>query len=206
MRIVVARKTLRSILKWIQRALLTVAAAAFGYGGFVLTDAWWFQRSERHQLNRIMGLQNATDTSKSTSDIKVLRVAAHDGLIGSIAIARVGLSAIVLEGDDPRTLRRGVGHIARTPLPGQQGNIGIAGHRDTFFRSLRNVKLNDVVIFETIAGEYRYRIVSTRVVKPTEVSVLNPGENETLTLITCYPFYFVGSAPNRFIVRAERIM
>jgi len=127
------------------------------------------------------------------------------GLIGSIAIPRLGLVATIIEGTDTTTLRRAVGHIPSTGLPGQAGNVGLAGHRDTFFRQLKDIRQNDIITLTTLGGEYRYRVVSTRVVVPTEVSVLNPAVNQVLTLVTCYPFYFIGSAPDRFIVRAERV-
>jgi sortase A len=127
------------------------------------------------------------------------------GLIGRIEIARLGLSVMVVEGDDGKTLRRAAGHVPGTALPGQPGNVGITGHRDTFFRPLRNIQLDDVITLTTLQGEYRYRVVSTEVVSPEDVAVLEPTGGEILTLMTCHPFYFVGAAPNRFIVRAERV-
>ena len=91
-------------------------------------------------------------------------------------------------------------------MPGQPGNVGIAGHRDTFFRPLRNIQRDDIITLTTLRGEYRYRVVSTKMVSPADVAVLNPDGKEILTLVTCYPFYFVGSAPKRFIVRAARVL
>jgi sortase A len=131
--------------------------------------------------------------------------ALHGDLIGSLDIPRLGLTAIIMEGTDTVTLRRAVGHIAGTGVPGKSGNIGIAGHRDTFFLPLRNVKQSDIITLTTPAGEYHYRVVSTKIVSPTDVAVLDPNGTEILTLVTCYPFYFIGSAPDRFIVRAERV-
>ena len=110
-----------------------------------------------------------------------------------------------MEGTTAKTLRRAVGHIAGTALPGQPGNVGVSGHRDTFFRPLRNIRENDIITLTTVNGEYRYRVVFTKVVRPENVAVLNATGNEVLTLVTCYPFYFVGPAPYRFIVRAERV-
>jgi sortase A len=127
-------------------------------------------------------------------------------LIGRIEIPRLGLSVIVVEGVDRRILRRSVGHIPGTALPGQPGNVGISGHRDTFFRPLRNIRRDDIITLTTLLGDYRYRVLSTKIVSPSDVEVLDAGENEILTLVTCYPFYFVGPAPDRFIVRAERII
>jgi sortase A len=192
-RIVIDKRPLRLIFKWTQRGLFSLAAITLAYSAVVVADTWLFQRNQQRQL-------------AATTPSELEPAAVHDGLIGSIEIARLGLAVIVMEGDDTETLRRAAGHIPTTALPGHLGNVGIAAHRDTLFRPLRHVRRNDVVIFKTPAGEYRYRVVSTKIVKPTDVWVLTPDkENEILTLITCYPFYFVGSAPGRFIVRAERI-
>ena len=127
------------------------------------------------------------------------------GLIGRIDIPRLGLSAIVTEGVGTKNLRRAVGHIPGTALPGRPGNIGISGHRDTFFRPLRKIRRDDIITLTTLLGEYRYRVVSTRIVRPDDVAVLRTSGDEILTLVTCYPFYFVGPAPYRFIVRADRV-
>ena len=98
----------------------------------------------------------------------------------------------------------GPGHIPGTPLPGEAGNVAIAGHRDTFFRPLRLIRKNDTIILTTDRGEDQYHVVSTSIVRPDEIQVLYPTGRDTLTLVTCYPFDYVGPAPNRFIVRAER--
>jgi sortase A len=205
MKLVVDPRALRLILKWTQRVLFSAAVLMFAYCAYVLADAWIFQRREQHRLDRILMAQREASITATAIAPPKIAVAATDGLIGRIEISRLGLSAIVMEGDDKTTLRRAAGHIPGTTLPGQAGNIGIAGHRDTFFRPLRNIQQDDIITITTIAGEYRYRVVSTKVVNPTDIWVLNPTENEVLTLVTCYPFYFVGSAPDRFIVRAERI-
>jgi len=126
-------------------------------------------------------------------------------LVGRIEIPRLGLSVIVAEGTGDATLRRAAGHIEGTALPGKSGNVGIAGHRDTLFRPLRNIRQDDVITLTTLQGLYRYRVVSTKVVSPYDVAVLNPDGREILTLVTCYPFFFIGPAPDRFIVRAKRI-
>jgi sortase A len=138
--------------------------------------------------------------------LETLPPAATGGLIGRMDIPRLGISAIVMEGTSGPTLRRALGHISGTALPGQPGNVGISGHRDTFFRPLRKIEPNDIVTLTTMAGEYRYRVLSIKVVGPDDVAVLDPGDDETLTLVTCYPFYFVGPAPDRFIVRAQRVV
>ena len=125
--------------------------------------------------------------------------------IGVIEIPRLGLSSIVLESDDTETLLFGVGHLADTPLPWRGGNSVFAAHRDTFFRGLGDIKRNDVIRFRAGDRELSYRVQQTKIVKPTDVEVLAPTKSATLTLITCYPFHYVGPAPKRFIVRAERV-
>jgi len=134
------------------------------------------------------------------------RPPANIGVVGLLEVPRLGISVMVIEGDGTTALRRGAGHIPGTALPGQNGNIGISAHRDTFFRPLRNIRHGDVVTVNTLVGEYRYRVVSTQIVDPSDVAVLNPTRTEILTLVTCYPFYYIGAAPDRFIVRAERVI
>jgi LPXTG-site transpeptidase (sortase) family protein len=121
-----------------------------------------------------------------------------------LRIPRVGIEAPVLEGTDDMTLNRGVGHIEDTAVPGASGNIGLAGHRDGFFRALKDIAPGDALDVETTAGLTHYRVERTWIVDPDNVSVLDPTTTPSVTLVTCYPFYFVGSAPERFIVRAVR--
>ena len=121
-----------------------------------------------------------------------------------LRIPRLGIEAPVLEGTSDWVLNRGVGHIEDTTAPGADGNIGIAGHRDGFFRALKDVNGGDLLEVETRAGVAQYRIERSWIVGPDDVSVLDPTLEPSVTLVTCYPFYFVGSAPQRFIVRAVR--
>lgn len=127
----------------------------------------------------------------------------HD-VVGRLDIPRLHLSTIVIEGDDDRSLRLGAGHVPGTPLPDQPGNVGIAAHRDTFFRSLRHIARDDRITLTTPDGAYQYTVESTEIVHPNEMRVLDAGREPELTLITCYPFYYVGSAPLRFVVHARR--
>jgi sortase A len=126
-------------------------------------------------------------------------------VVGRLEIPRVNLSVMVVEGDQDGDLLVGAGHVPGTPLPGAPGNVAIAGHRDTFFRALRSVRSNDVVILTTRTGSYDYVVESTEVTDPSDIGVLAASAADRLTLITCYPFSFVGSAPQRFIVRARRL-
>jgi sortase A len=194
-----ASKPLQRVLRWTQRALFACAALLLGYCIFVLVNAWIFQKRANATLERLVRDRAAAPVSPKEAPL-----VANGGLIGRIEIPRLSLSVVVVEGTDKPALRRAAGHIAGTGLPGQPGNVGIAAHRDTFFRPLRNIQRNDIITLTTLAGEYGYRVVSAKVVSPYDVAVLNPDGNEILTLVTCYPFYFVGPAPDRFIVRAER--
>ena len=127
-------------------------------------------------------------------------------VLGELQIPRVGIDTIVIEGDDDDILRLGAGHIPETALPDQAvGNVGIAAHRDTYFRPLRLIRARDLIVLKTPQGNYRYRVLSTQVVEPEDVAVLDNTGQRVLTLVTCYPFYFVGSAPHRFIVRAAAV-
>jgi sortase A len=189
--------------------LFVGGVALLGYCAFVLLDSWIFQQQQGRDLDRLLDDDSAASIGEPPANPlaapEAPLAAEVDGLIGRMEISRLGLSAVVVEGIDKRTLRRAVGHIPGTALPGQSGNVGIAGHRDTFFRPLQDVQVDDIITMTTRWGEYRYRVVSSRVVNPDDVAVLHPTSNEVLTLVTCHPFYFVGPAPNRFIVRAERV-
>src|SRR5205814_9816580 len=115
----------------------------------------------------------------------------------------VQMTTSVLEGSDDGTLSRGAGHIEDTPFPGQPGNIGIAGHRDTVFRPLRRIKVGDPLAITTADRAYQYRVSRTLIVGPVDVYVLEPTQRPTLTLVTCYPFDFIGHAPKRFSGQCE---
>ena len=122
--------------------------------------------------------------------------------IGRLDIPRLGFSVVVLEGSDTATLRLGVGRLRNSALPSEPGNVVLAGHRDTFFRSLREILPGDQISLRTPEGTFAYTVDWTKVVNPTDTAVLMPTKSAALTLVTCYPFYYVGSAPQRFIVRA----
>jgi sortase A len=190
-----------------QAFFLVTGLLAVGYVGCIYTARFL------HQAYQDRNFQRALAHSPELASPSVIVLSKTEpaikppigSLIGKILIPRLGLTAVVDEGVDGRTLALSVGHIPFTALPGQPGNVGIAGHRDTFFRPLRNIQRNDIITLTTLHGEYRYRVVSTKVVGPYDIAVLDSDGNEILTLVTCYPFYFVGSAPDRFIVRAERV-
>jgi sortase A len=126
-------------------------------------------------------------------------------LVGRIEIPRLKVNAVVKEGVDSRTLSRAVGHVPYTPLPGQPGNVGVAAHRDTHFRGLRNVRKGDTIRVKTLDGTYIYEVDKLKIVWPKNVEVLDPTPENRITLVTCYPFNYVGSAPKRFIVQGKQV-
>ena len=147
-----------------------------------------------------------TYESRQFDHIRTHAVPLPPDVIGKINIPRLGISAILKEGVGQRTLNLAAGHIPSTALPGQPGNVGVAAHRDNLFRGLKDIRQDDSITLTTLDNTYVYRVVSTKVVNPTDVSVLDASPDEkTLTLVTCYPFYFVGNAPKRFIVRALQV-
>ena len=167
--------------------------------------------STRQELERFAALQlpseaSATDLSVRSSDRGgVWRTALLGPVpvpLAVLRIAKIQLEVPVLPGTDDGTLDRAVGHIEGTALPGTDGNVGLAGHRDSFFRGLKEINPGDVIEIDTLRGNYFYRVERTWVVDPTDVSVLAPTSGPAVTLVTCYPFDFIGSAPRRFIVRA----
>jgi len=125
--------------------------------------------------------------------------------MSKIEIPRLGVSEVVVEGVSFRSLRVAAGHVPGTAFPGESGNVAIAGHRDTFFRKLSQIRSRDQITLTTLRGSFNYSVESTRIVEPTAVEVLRPSREPTLTLITCYPFSYIGPAPKRFIVIARQM-
>jgi len=170
----------------------------------------------RHELERFALLQAAALQQPAAPDLRLWdpeRISAwqqalKEPALPPLAVLRVPkirLEVAVLRGTDDFTLNRAVGHIDDTALPGTDGNSGIAGHRDGFFRGLKDIGPEDVIELETLRGKEVYRVERIWVVDPEDVSVLDPTPMRSLTLVTCYPFYHVGPAPQRYIVRAVRV-
>lgn len=206
---------MRRLLWWTQRVLWLSAMTLLGYVGFVLADAWIFEWRARDQFDRDRPRPAASQEepavrpvseANAPSRLPAEPTRALRGLLGRMSIPSLALSVTVVEGTDALALRRAVGHVPGTAMPGETGNVVISGHRDTHFRPLRNVRRGDVINIATLRGDFSYRVTSTLIVSPDHLAVLEPGEGENLTLITCYPFNFIGSAPDRFIVRAVRIV
>jgi len=173
------------------RVLLAVGLLALMYAAYVVADATAYQALEQRHFER------------AKADTTAAAAPAEGDPMGEIRIPRLGLTAMFAQGDSAAILQHAVGHVADTALPGAVGNVVLAGHRDTFFRPLKGVRAGDVITLRTGAGEFEYLVESTTVVPPSAVDVLQARGGRTLTLITCYPFGYLGSAPDRFIVRAR---
>lgn len=182
-----ARSLLFSVAYYL---FLTGGVLGLVYAGAAVLERHWYQAIEKARFeNRSPGTAPAIPTEGS--------------VLGRLEIPRLGMKVIVNEGVSDGVLRHAVGHIPQTALPGERGNVALAGHRDTFFRPLRKIQTGDAIALRTPAGDFEYQVESTFVVAPNDVQVLEPSKERMLTLVTCFPFYYVGSAPNRFIVRAR---
>jgi sortase A len=165
---------------------------ALSYSGWVFADAHVYQALQMKKFTHAALLSEP-------------HIPSEGEVIGQIQVPRLGLKTIVVQGDSAASLRRAVGHISKSSLPGEWGNVALAGHRDTFFRPLRDVRVGDEIQFTTAQQSFHYLVDSIQIVAPNDVRVLQPSTVRDLTLVTCFPFYFVGSAPKRFIVRAHEV-
>jgi sortase A len=198
------------LLSWVSYLLVITGGAALGWYAANLTDAYLAQWRAREQLESMpsmtMSAPSASIPRSSVLSAPRSSVTVKPGTpLAELSIPRLGVSAVVMEGSDDHTLRVGLGHIESTSLPGESGNVAIAGHRDSFFRPLRNVQVGDDILLDTPNARVHYRVSSYSVVNPSAVSVIDRTPDARLTLVTCFPFYFVGSAPHRFIVRATYV-
>jgi sortase A len=165
---------------------------ALGYAGIVFADSHIYQAVEIQKL-------------ESTSPPPGPRILAEGDMLGELQVPRLGLDAIVVQGDSTADLRRAVGHLSESAIPGEWGNVALVGHRDTFFRPLRDIRLGDEIKFKTRERSFEYVVEAIEVVAPTDIRVLETSTGHDLTLVTCFPFHFVGPAPKRFVVRAREV-
>ncbi len=219
----------RTMLRWSEYFLLTVGFLCLGWVGFYMAESYVYQSYESYQLQQSLKGNGSTLTGYLQSffshdtapaerpdvEVRTRREQRQEtspvpnidpGLIGRVEIPRLDISAVVREGVDSKTLSRAVGHVPSTALPGDPGNVAIAGHRDTYFRNVRNIRKGDHIRMVTQKGTFEYAVDSLRIVGPTDVKVLDPTADPAITLVTCYPFNYIGAAPKRFIVRARQIL
>ena len=191
----------RQWLNWLGSALIIGGALLLGWYFWLRHRADQAQRQAQQWISSVV--TRPTDSPPATNSPQHrLR---HGDVVGELTVPRLRLSVMVFEGDDDRILKLGAGHIPRTALPAQGGNVGIAAHRDTYFRPLRFIRPNDSISLKTPRGTLHYTVTNTEIVQPSEVEVLAKAPNRDLTLVTCYPFYYVGGAPKRFIVHAQKL-
>jgi len=209
--------------RWTERLLFLIGIVCLGVWVYAFVDARIYKMREERRLDEAIRLRTAASSSStnataaetdalgsfrkkgSREETEREKKLAEGDLIGRIEIPRIGVSAIVLHGIGNTTLRHGVGHIPGTPLPERDGNVGLAAHRDSFFRGLKDIRKDDIIELTTLDGSFRYQVEWTKIVPPEETAVLADEGSPALTLVTCYPFHYVGSAPKRFIVRAHRV-
>jgi sortase A len=192
--------TRRWLLRGVERTLIILGVMALGYAGWVSIESVLYQSFENRELEKILASAPARPARNAPS--APARVVAPGSTLGRIEIPRLGVTAIVRAGSDTRTLQLAVGHIPGTAYPGEDGNVGLAGHRDTFFRRLRDIQPDDAIHVVTPEGRFTYRVQRTNIVQPSDTWVLDATTQPSLTLVTCYPFSYVGAAPERFVVRA----
>jgi|SRR5450432_526895 len=194
-------------LIWCQYIFLALGLLALGYSAQSLTRAWLYQKQARQQMEKQLSYRAALGAGSAAEQQKKMLSTGLGEMspIARLEIPRAHVSAMVAEGTSSRVLSRAVGHAIDTALPGQAGNVTLAAHRDTFFRHLGDLRSGDIIYLKEPGHQYKYQVRFTAVVTPKDTWVLHPAGHETLTLLTCYPFHFVGPAPDRFIVRARRV-
>ena len=200
-----------SVLRFAHRLFLWLGVAAMVYASGMAAYAVVYQRYQSWKFERALVTATAQNLKHEAATPKVIKAAIveeaaslREGeVVGKLEVPRIGISVMVLQGIENDTLIVGAGHVPGTPLPGSDGNVAIAAHRDTFFRKLEGITVGDSIYFATVRRTYEYVVASTEIVDPEDTEVMESRARPELTLITCYPFYFVGAAPKRFIVHAQ---
>src|SRR4030095_2824733 len=205
--------TPRLRFRWLQRGFLVLGLLLLALWSKTFLEERGFQSAESRKLEAALreaaadpsggALSNAAFVGQPASTPPQHAIEQGE-VLGRVDIPRIGITAIVAQGSDAKTLRRAVGHITSTALPAGPGNCALAGHRDTFLRGLGAVRVNDVIRIVTLERTFTYQVEWSAVVEPRRVDVLDPTTDRSLTLVTCYPFEFVGHAPQRFVVRARQ--
>lgn len=209
MEIVQSPRTASSIWRVAEILSLVLGVGCLAYVGVHYVDGMRARRAALDRFAELRTLARRPETPELTL-WSPQRIAAWQSTLtlpreeplAVLHIPRIQLDVPVLKGTSDTTLDRGVGYIEGTAMPGTPGNSGLAGHRDGYFRGLKDVSLGDAIELETLEGTQSYRIERAWIVTPDDVSVLDPTPAQSITLVTCYPFYFVGSAPQRYIIRA----
>jgi sortase A len=195
----------RARLLRIEWALGALGLVCLVWVALVTFRAAQYQHTRSAELERVVTDTAASETPTIERPARPPSSKPDHQLIGRLEIPRVHLSVMVVDGDDDATLKIAAGHLPDTPFPWEFGNSAVAGHRDSFFRPLAEIKLNDRLSLTTPHGEFHYAVSKLRVVAPDDLSVIAQHGRSSLTLVTCYPFAYVGRAPKRFIVTADHV-
>ena len=186
---------------WLARGFLAIGAGLLALWLGAGLDGLAFRASLAPHLEFLGRLGRTRPLVRAA--VASRREAVSTGLIGRIEIPRIALSALVVEGTSGRALRHGVGHVKGTPFPGERGNVALAGHRDTYLRKLKDVEKGDLIRIATPDGVFAYEVESILIVRPHRGDLLDNTRRPRLTLVTCYPFHWIGPAPKRFVIRAR---
>ncbi len=198
----VQAKSVKGMLRGVERLTFAAGACLLAWPVFIAAESAFAQWSGERELAQAAKAPPETIVPRKTLKPSNRPSPKTGSVIGRFQIPRLKLSYVLLEGTDNRTLDRSIGHVEGTALIGETGNIGIAGHRNTHFRKLEWIRRGDEMIVSSPSGEYRYLVEWVRLFTPGDVEVLDREHGPAVTLVTCFPFEYVGSAPLRFIVRA----
>ena len=193
---------------WIRRGELALWAIGFSLLGWAVAAnlmSRTYQARQERALSLSLQERDPASTAAASPFALTMSGAADPLVLGRIEIPRLGVKAIVREGDDDATLAVAVGHIPGTARPGERGNMALAAHRDSFFRPLQGIRPRDTIRIVTPKRSYEYVVDATEIVGQEDTMVLEPTSDTILTLVTCYPFRYIGRAPKRFVVRASLV-
>ncbi len=197
-----------TLIRWLEHALWIAGVLLIASFTWTHLEAALYQRAENRALDALLDegrVRAARQRQAAPAAAARRKPVPASGLVGRLEIPRLEVSTIVRAGDDAKTLRLAVGWIPGTALPGELGTVGLAGHRDTFFRRLADIRAGDEIRLVTPGATYEYRVEATDIVKPSDVWVLDNEGRPLVALVTCYPFTYTGPAPRRFIVRAAQV-
>lgn len=175
---------------------LLLAYVSWSYGSMYVEQRRLAREWERQQ--------QAAATTQPNQDGEAVKVSYDDGLT-KLSAAKINLESVVVEGTSHRDLLVGPGHLKDTPAPGETGNAVISGHRDTFFRHIGDLVMGDEIVVQRGGKTFRYKVTGKKVVEPTDMSVIKPTKDAEMTLITCYPTYYIGPAPKRLVVFSKLV-
>jgi len=190
------------MLRAFQQVTLMAGLCLVLWPCYVMAESRWVQYVGAMQLAAATREQRETIVPPKPSGSSSRTSLQRGRVLGQFEVPRLKLSYVLLEGTDNRTLDKSIGHVEGTGLPGESGNISIAGHRNTHFRKLEWIRRGDEIVLTSPRGQYRYRVEWLRLFRPDDIEVIDAGHGPAVTLITCFPFEYVGSAPLRYIVRA----